>query len=63
MLAEAAIFGLPVDRLLRTTNGVERDLLVAIHKEAVGVYEDLQMNLARKIVKEYSDAQRRGGKG
>lgn len=61
MLAEAAIFGLPVDRLIRTTNGVERNLLLAVHAEAVKVHEDLQTSLARKIVEEYAKAQKRGG--
>lgn len=61
MIAESAIFGLPVDRLIRTRDGVERDLLAAVHAKAVEVADELQTSLARKIVKEYADAQKRGG--
>jgi hypothetical protein len=63
MLAEAAVLGIPVGRLIRTTNGVERDFLIAIHKEAIKVMDDLHTKLARKIVKEYGDAQTRGKDG
>jgi hypothetical protein len=62
MLAEAALFGIPVDRLLRTKDPTERALLVSMHKEAQGVVDDLLTNLARKIVEEYAKAQNRGAK-
>lgn len=62
MLAEAAIFGIPVDRLLRTTDPTERALLVGMHREAQEVVNDLMTNLARKIVEEYAKAQNRGAK-
>ena len=60
MLAEAAVLGIPVDRLIRSRDPEERQLLEAIRKEAVNVIDDLMTNLARKIVKEQSEAQKRG---
>ena len=62
MLAESAIFGLPINTFIRTTSGTERDLYVAIHKRAIGVADDLIKKLAGEIVKQYGDAQKRGSK-
>jgi hypothetical protein len=41
---------------------MEVALLQRVHKEAVKVTDDLQTNLARKIVAEYADARKRGEK-
>lgn len=59
VLAEAAVFGLPVDRMLRSGDGDEVAMYEAIRCEAVYVIDDLMTNLARKIVKEQADAQNR----
>lgn len=61
LLAEAAFAGIPIDRLIRTRNSNERDLLLAIHGESVKLMDDLIDKLAQAIVREYSDAQKRGG--
>lgn len=42
--------------------GEEFDLLDAARREAAQVIDDLQTNLARKIVKEKADAEERGRK-
>jgi hypothetical protein len=44
---------------LHTENRDERDLLLAIKKEAIEVTEKLQTNLAIKIVEKYAEAQER----
>lgn len=61
-LAECAIFGLPVHRILTTRDSVEREVWEEVHAEAAEVVDTLLQNLARKIVKETADAQERGRK-
>ena len=41
---------------------MEVALLLKVHQEAVQVMDDLQKNLARKIVEEYAKARERGAK-
>ncbi len=62
MVAEAAILGLPVDRLLRTSDPDERRLLDAARIEGGHLMDDLMTTLARKIVNEYVAAVERGRK-
>lgn len=61
-LAEAAVLGLPVERMYRSRDGDEKALLNAVRTEAGVVVNELMDSLARKIVKEYSEAQERGRK-
>lgn len=62
MVAEAAILGLPVTRIIRTRDSDERALLDAARLEGAQLLDDLMTVLARKIVKETADAQERGRK-
>lgn len=62
MLAEAAVLGVPVDRLLNTTDPMEKGLLEKMVKEAAEVLDEIHTNLARKIVNEYAKARERGKK-
>lgn len=62
LLAEAAVLGVPVDRLLRTSDETERLLLQAVVKEAWEVLRTVHTELARKIVNEYAEARKRGEK-
>lgn len=62
VLAECAILGVPVTRLIRTRDPEEYELLVATWREAVKVMDELQDNLARKIVNEYAKAKDKGSK-
>lgn len=59
-LAECAVLGIPVLPYLRSRDPEERALLEAARIEAVKVVDELMTNLARKIVKEQADAQKRG---
>ncbi len=61
-LAEAAVFGLPVDRMINSRDGAELALLEKVRVESAQVIDDLLTALARKIVKEQADAQERGRK-
>lgn len=54
--------GLPVERMLRTHDGDERDFWEAVRLEAPKVIDDLLKNLARYIVNETAEAQKRGKK-
>lgn len=60
VLAEAAVFGVPVDRMLRSRDADEVAMWEAVRVEANKVVDDLMTTLARKIVKEQADAQERG---
>lgn len=48
--------------MLRTRDGTERDMWDEVRKEAFKVKEDLLDLLARKIVHETAEAQKRGKK-
>lgn len=61
-LAEAAFVGVPVLEYLRTEDSDERALLAAVKEEGVKVLSDTITNLAREIVKETAEAQKRGSK-
>lgn len=61
-LAEAAVFGLPVHRIMYSRDPLERELLREALTEAVKVVDDLHTNLARKIVHEYAEAKKKGDK-
>lgn len=62
LLAEAAFAGIPIDRLIRSRDSNERDLLLAVHKESIPLIDKLIDKLAYAIVKEQSEAQARGAK-
>jgi hypothetical protein len=62
ILAEAAVHGLPILRMYRSRDPEEIDLLEAVRKEAINVADDMRLDLARKIVQETADAQKRGEK-
>lgn len=59
-LAEAALVGVPIAELLRTEDEDERELLWAVADEGREVLDVILTNLARKIVSEYAEAQKRG---
>lgn len=61
-IAEAAVLGLPVRRMVHTRDGDEIAFWEGVRKEAAKVYDELLTNLARKIVEETSKAQDRGKK-
>lgn len=61
-MAEAALIGLPVGRFLETRDPDEFALLDRARVEGFKVLDDLLTSLARKIVKETADAQKRGQK-
>jgi hypothetical protein len=54
--------GIPVERYMRAKNE-ELEILDAVREQGAEVLDDILTSLARKIVKEYSDAKRRGEKG
>lgn len=54
--------GLPVERMLRVHDGVEREFWEAVRLETPKVIDDLLKTLARYIVDETSKAQERGRK-
>lgn len=60
VLAEAAVFGLPIKRMLLSRDQHELDMLDAIRLECTTVVDELMTNLARKIVEEQARAQNRG---
>lgn len=60
MLAEAGLLGLPVERMYRSQDRDEQELLKAALVEARDVFEDLATIIACKIVKEQAEAQKRG---
>lgn len=52
--------GIPITRYMRA-RGEELEILDAVREEAANVLDDILTVLARKIVKEYADAKKRGG--
>jgi hypothetical protein len=61
-LAEAAVFGLPIQRMYRSSDGDELALLEAVRRESANVIDQLLDNLAKKIVREYARAREEGRK-
>jgi hypothetical protein len=61
-IAEAAVLGLPVQRMVLSRDGDEVAFWDAVRVEAVKVYDTHLTNLARKIVEEHSKAEERGRK-
>lgn len=62
VLAEATVLGLPIERILRSRDGDELAVYEAIRLESINVLDELMTALARKIVYEQSQAQKRGEK-
>lgn len=62
MIAEAAFLGLPVDRLLRSRDPAELELLDRARLEGAKLLDETLTTLARKFVKETAEAQERGRK-
>lgn len=60
MIAEAAIVGLPVRRVMNATDPDEVALLNAARAEGFELLKELNTDLAQKIVKEYAEARERG---
>jgi hypothetical protein len=61
-IAEAAFLGIPVIPFLRSRDPEERALLDAARVEGAKLLDETLTSLARKIVKETADAQKRGEK-
>jgi len=62
VLAEAALVGVPVDRLIRSRDSEEVALLHRVRAQGAKLLDEIMTDLARRIVKEQADAEERGRK-
>lgn len=62
-LAEAAAYGLPVERFIRSTDSAEVALLGEVLEQARKLAEENREDLARRIVNNLAESLKGGGKG